>query len=115
MLKSKLKFLKMPCISLTPVFNPVYLNQSNQSVSNFDISGNRDPNAALAILLNSINETPNLNYERQCRNGIYQYQMGNTKLSLNKIDELCKASCKPGSFKFYHRDDRAGTFVKKGS
>ena len=43
-----LKYIKMPCKS------HLYLTQSNLSVSNFDVLGTKDTNAALVMLLDSI-------------------------------------------------------------
>ena len=103
-----LKFLELP-------FNlHLYLTQSNQSVFNFDVSEKKDPNTALAMLLDSIVKRRDRNYLRQCINGTYLYRVGYTMLSVNKVDDLCKASCEPGSFNYVHTDDRVGTFVKKG-
>ena len=92
----------------------LYLTQSNKSVSNFDVSGKKDPKAALAKLLDSIMETPDQNYPRQCLNGMYEYQMGYTMFNVKEVDDLCKASCEPGSFDYVHLDASDGTFVKRG-
>ena len=43
---------------------------------------------------------------------MYLYQMGYTMFSANKVDNLCKASCEPGSFNYVLLDDRVGMFVK---
>ena len=100
------KCLKRPCKS------HLYLTQSNLSVSNFDILGTKDTNAALVMLLDSIKETPDQNHLRQCRKGIYLYRMRYTMFSVNKIDELLKACCEPSSFNYVSYDHRVGTFVK---
>ena len=34
--------------------------------------------------------------------------------SVNKVDDLCKASCETSSFNYVPLHDRDGTFVKKG-
>ena len=103
-----LKYIKMPCKS------HLYLTQSNLSVSNFDVLGTKDTNATLIMLLDSIKETPDQNHLRQCVKGIYLYRMGYTMFSVNKIDELLKACCKPSSFNYVSYDNRVGTFVKLG-
>ena len=98
----------MPCKS------HLYLTQSNLSVSNFDVLGTKDTNAALVMLLDSIKETPDQNYQCQCTKGKYLYRMGYTMLSVNEIDELLKACCEPSSFNYVSNDHRVGTFVKLG-
>ena len=99
----------MPCKS------HLYLTQSNQSVSNFGFSGKKDRKAALAKLLDSIEEEPNQNYQRQCVNGMYEYQIGYTMSSVKEVNDLCKAFCKPGSFDYVYLDASDDTFVKKGT
>ena len=47
-----------------------------------------------------------------CVSGMYLYQMGYTMFSANKVDNLGKASCEPGSFNYVLLDDRVGMFVK---
>ena len=98
----------MPCKS------HLYLTQSNLSVSNFDVLGTKDTNAALVMLLDSINETPDQNYLRQCIKDKYLYRMGHTMFNVNKIDELLNACCEPSSFNYVSNDHRVGTFVKSG-
>ena len=98
----------MPCKS------HLYLTQSNLSVSNFDVLGTKDTNAALVKLLDSIKEMPDQNYHRQCRKGIYLYRMGRTMFNVNKIGELLNACCEPSSFNYVSNDHRVGTFVKSG-
>ena len=82
-------------------------------MSNFNVSGKKDPKATLAMLLDSIIQTPDQNYYHQGINGLYQYRMGYTMASVNKVDDLCKASCEPSPFNYVslHKD---GTFVKRG-
>ena len=43
---------------------PIDLTQSNLSVSNFDVLGTKDTNAALAMLLDSVKKTPDQNYKQ---------------------------------------------------
>ena len=66
------------------------------------------------MLLDSIIETPDQNYWHQGINGMYLHRMEYTRASVNKVDDLCKASCEPSSFNYVPLHDRDGTLVKKG-
>ena len=65
------------------------------------------------MFLDSIIETPDQNYWQQGINGMYLYRRGYTMASVNKVNDLCKASCEPSSFNYVPLHDRDGMFVKK--
>ena len=89
----------------------LYLTQNNQKCIKICVTGTRDKNAALAILMNSFVETPSQNYDRQCKKGIYFYRTGYTKLDINKVFDLLQGIVHGP---FHHEDCDKGTFVKRG-